>query len=139
MRHVSYTYTVGMDDEEVRERLADSEYGVLSLADGDDAYGVPLSFAYRDGEILLHLGDREDSEKIRYVETTEAASFLVYEGGDDSWSVVARGPLAERDGLDDATINELFGSMRIFGEDVADLDHAIYALVPETLTGRTVA
>lgn len=42
--HVGFTYTAGMDEERVKKRLKAAETGVLALADGSDAYAVPLTF-----------------------------------------------------------------------------------------------
>jgi nitroimidazol reductase NimA-like FMN-containing flavoprotein (pyridoxamine 5'-phosphate oxidase superfamily) len=40
--------------EEAEKILAQGEYGILSLAASDGAYGVPMSYRYADGKILLH-------------------------------------------------------------------------------------
>ncbi len=144
MEHVEYTYTVGMDGAELEEALGSHGVGVLSLADGGRAYGVPVHYHYDDGSIFLRLIDDEASEKMAFLDATEEASFLVYghdEASDESWSVVATGVLCrltddERERFDDAEINEDFGPMRIFGETVPDIDVAIYEFVDEEITGR---
>lgn len=144
MEHVEYAYTVGMDDGEVRAALDGGDVGVLSLADDGRAYGIPVHFHYDGESLYLRLIDDGHGEKMGFVEATREASFLVYglgDGGEESWSVVASGPLRqltgeERAAFDDATINEQFGPMRIFGEAIADVDVAIYELDADSITGR---
>ena len=70
-----------MDRDEVDAFLADQGYGVLSLADGGSAYGVPVSFGY-DGESKLYLyliqfGD--GSRKLDYVEETDTACVVTFD------------------------------------------------------------
>lgn len=87
-----------MERPEAERFLADKGVGVLSLADGGEAYGVPLSFGY-DGEnervyfALLRTG--EQSRKESFVETTERASLLAHEvvSPGEWYSVIAAGPL----------------------------------------------
>ena len=85
-----------MTDDEVERVLRGQGYGVLSMADGGEAYGLPISFGY-DGERLYFLLQRqhERSRKARFVERTTRASFLVFgvAGKDDWYSVVVDGPL----------------------------------------------
>jgi hypothetical protein len=142
MDHYDLQYTVGMDDQEVRDYLADHDVAVLSLADGGDAYAVPVNYHYDGDSLFLRLADDGDSTKMSFVGATESACVLLYGvAGDVSYSVVARGRLRELGGeeraaFDDARINEEFGSLRVFGEDVTDLDVAIYELEDAAITGR---
>ncbi|MFB6123714.1 MAG: pyridoxamine 5'-phosphate oxidase family protein [Haloferacaceae archaeon] len=143
MDHIDYEYTVGMDDAEVAERLDSHHVGVLSLAKGDDAYAVPVDYRYEDGRLLLRLTDDGDSKKVAYADATDEACFLVY-GPDEAWSIVALGRLdrlgdTAGDDFADRTLNEWFGTLRVFDEDVADLDVVVYELHVESLTGRTAA
>ncbi|MFB6108200.1 MAG: pyridoxamine 5'-phosphate oxidase family protein [Haloplanus sp.] len=138
MEHVEYVYTVGMDESELTRRLGENDVGVLSLADGGRAYGVPVHYHYDDGQLLLRLGEAPESEKGRYVETTDEASFLVFDA-DGEWSVIARGPLRRLDDVDDDRLNETFDTFRLFGEDVAEVTVAVYELDVRSLTGRRVA
>jgi hypothetical protein len=141
--HIEYVYTLGMDEGELEERLAAAENGVLSLADGGAAYGVPVSFEYEPGDehVTIRLGEHEDSDKLAFLETTTRACLTCYgfEAG-ESWSVLAEGPIervatVEAD-VDAATVNEAFVSLRVFGEDVADLTVGLYELAIESATGR---
>lgn len=89
-----------MSDEAARETLADSGYGVLSLASDGRAYSVPISFGY-DAErskvylYLIRFGD--DSEKLEFVEDTTEGCLLAFDVRSrfDWESVVVRGALSE--------------------------------------------
>lgn len=141
MDQFAYTYTVGMDDAAVEERLRAAETGVLSLADGGDAYGIPVAYHW-DGEVFVfRLGEHPGSEKLAFIESTARASFLVYHYGpsDESWSVMATGQLERLppEEADQLEAQDDFLPLRIFGEEVDELEPALYALEVETLTGRT--
>ena len=156
MEHVEYVYTSGMTESDVDARLRTGEHGVLGLADGDDAYAVPLSYHYDGDRFLLRVsahgddgekGAPEDDgtdgagEKGRFVETTDTATFVCYESStEESWSVHARGPIRkyERD-VDEATLNEWFQPFRLFDEAVEAVEFTLYELRPETVIGRATA
>lgn len=139
MRNTEYTYTTGMDDDELGRRLRTDATGVLALVDGDEAVGFPVAHYY-DGEVLyLRLCERPGSDKTRLVDATRRASFVLT-GGDDetAWSVVVRGPLAVVDGetLDDATINRWFAPVRLFDEAVEDVEPVVYRMELQDVGGR---
>lgn len=72
---------IGMDDKELDAFLHEQGIGVLSLTDGHEAYGVPVSFGY-DGEdscyfVFLRVG--EQSKKEQFAEQTDRASLTVYD------------------------------------------------------------
>jgi nitroimidazol reductase NimA-like FMN-containing flavoprotein (pyridoxamine 5'-phosphate oxidase superfamily) len=139
MEHVEYVYTSGMSETEVDEHLRSGEHGVLALADGDDAYAVPLSYHYDGERFLLRVSEHDDdSEKGQYLRTTGTATFVRYEGStDDSWSVHVRGPVREWDAdVDEATLNEWFPPFRLFDEAVGDVEFSLYELGMETVVGR---
>jgi len=132
-----------MDQDEIDAFLTEQGIGVLSLADGGDAYGLPMSFGY-DGDrlyfILVQFG--EESTKLDFTETTETASFTTYDFADEhDWrSVLVSGtiePVPEAD-LDSVTEtlqdNAQFASLFPFGEPMTDRPR--YQLVPETMTGQ---
>jgi len=143
MEHVEFTYTGGLDREVVQERLASAETGVLALAEDGDAYAIPLAFHY-DGEdaILLRLGEFEGSEKMSHIAATERACFVVYDYASptDSWSVLVTGPLVrvpeDEERFDDAEINRRFPDIRVFDQDIAEVDVVLYELRIESMTGR---
>lgn len=117
---------------------------MLSLANPGDAYAVPVSFHYDGASLHFRLGEggRENGRKFEFADATDRASLVVFDvDGDDSWSVVAAGPLerlpeAEVEEYDAATLDERFGALRVFGESVEETDLALYELRIEELTGR---
>ena len=143
MEHVEYTYTAGMDQEAVEERLRETETGVLSLADGDEAYAIPLAHHYEGGDsIVFRLGVDAGSEKLAFIESTDRACYVVY-GYDDpehSWSVLVRGtirPITSGDErFDVAEVNRQFPDVRVFDEDVEDLEIRLFELHVDAITGR---
>ncbi len=133
-----------MDRPAVERFLAEQGVGVLSLADGDDAYGLPLSFGYdADGEtiyfVLLRAG--EASLKEAYLETTDRATFTVHKvRSPGEWrSAVARGPVrpVESDEYDRATaaIDTSAWYPDLFRESAPTRGVASWALSVEELTG----
>lgn len=133
-----------MDGIEIADFLAGQPTGVLSLADGDDSYAIPVSFAY-DGDsqgIYFRLGYAPASQKQDFVESTDHASFVVYDHTDDGWcSVVAEGHLEELTESDvDATVHEAVDHLEIpffeVHERPADeLDFTIVRLHVSTVHG----
>lgn len=138
MEHVEYVYTFGMDESELERKLDAADTGVLSLARDGDAYSLPVSFSYDGEKILLRFGVEEGGEKVSFVETTDTASFVVYEAtGEESWSILVQGRLSPAsDALSEAEINERFAPLRVFGESVDDVDPELYELRIESVTGR---
>lgn len=140
---IGYVYTFGMTESEVREALETTETGVLALASTGAAYAVPVGFHYEDGAVFLRLTDDGESKKLSYVDDTTEACVLLYadDPPDESWSVVAVGPIrelsdAELEAFDEATVRERFGKPRIFDEDLDALEWSVYELEIEELTGR---
>lgn len=88
---------IEMGREAVDAFLRKQGRGILSLTDGQEGYGVPVSFGY-DGEdslyfVFLRVG--EQSKKAQFAEKTERASLTVYDvASKHVWtSVIASGPL----------------------------------------------
>ncbi|WP_277556011.1 pyridoxamine 5'-phosphate oxidase family protein [Halobaculum limi] len=139
-------YTAGMTDDEVDDRLRETATGVLALSRADDAYAIPVSFAY-DGEVIrFRLGDDGDSRKLAFAETTAEACFVVHgvEDERDSWSVVATGPLRrlsaeEWEAANPADIDEAYPPLRVFDEAIEETELVGYELQIESLTGRRTA
>jgi nitroimidazol reductase NimA-like FMN-containing flavoprotein (pyridoxamine 5'-phosphate oxidase superfamily) len=139
MKHVDYVYTVGMTDTELDEFLRLGEHGVLGLADGDDAYAVPLSYHYDGTRLLLRVSDHDDdSEKRQFLEATETATFIVYGASTaDSWSIQVRGPIGEFESdVEEATLREWFPPFRLFDEAVEAVDFSLFELEMESVVGR---
>lgn len=149
MEHIEYAYTRGMDDEEIAERLASAESGVLSMADGGDAYGIPLAHYYDGEDLYFRLGMTADSHKREVLDQDGSVSYVVYGAeetdearGIDSWSIVVRGtleriPESDHDRFDTAEINQHFTPIRVFDEDINDIDIVIFRLDAESVTGRS--
>ena len=145
--NVRFAYTRGLSEAEIESRLREVGHGVLSLADGDDSYAVPLYHHYEDGTLFFRLGETADSRKIDFIESTATATYVVHEAEatpdaavDRAWSVVARGPIhavpEDAAGYDAAAINERFAPIRLFDEALADVDLTLYELRVEELAGR---
>lgn len=90
---------IEMDREAVDAFLREQGRGILSLTDGHEAYGVPVSFGY-DGEascyfVFLRVGER--SKKEQFAEQTDRASLALYDvTSKHVWtSVIASGPLRQ--------------------------------------------
>ncbi|MFB6092980.1 MAG: pyridoxamine 5'-phosphate oxidase family protein, partial [Haloquadratum sp.] len=94
------------------------------------------------------LGLTEHSKKRRFLEATETACYVLY-GTDatddprelDTWSVVVSGslrelPATERDRFDTAEINRRFAPIRVFDEEIDEIEIAIYELDVDSATGR---
>ncbi|WP_458189303.1 pyridoxamine 5'-phosphate oxidase family protein [Haladaptatus sp. NG-WS-4] len=138
MEHVEYVYTFGMDETEIEDRLREAGTGILSLARGDDAYAIPVGCHYDGERMLLRFAVEDSGDKMDYVETTDTACFVVYDAnGDESWSVLMTGtlhPVAES--FDESAVNELFLPLRVFDENIDDVEPKIYELEIEHVTGR---
>jgi hypothetical protein len=139
MDHVEYVYTSGMSESEIDDYLQAGEHGVLGLANDNDAYVVPLSYHYDGEQFLIRVSEHDDeSEKGRFLETTETATFVCYEATTkESWSIHVRGPLQKWDGdVDETTLNEWFPPFRLFDEAVEGVEFSLYDLGMETVIGR---
>ncbi|GAB3034033.1 pyridoxamine 5'-phosphate oxidase family protein [Natronobiforma cellulositropha] len=151
MDHVEYAYTYGMDDATVDERLRTSQTGVLSLSKDSDTYAIPLAYFYDGENLYFRLGSTGESKKREFLETTETASFVLYDTEPttspdelESWSILVTGRLNEvpksaHDRFDTATINRDFTPARVFDEAIEDIELTIVELEIETMTGRSTS
>ncbi len=143
MEHVEYVYTEGIDEEEIGRLLKERGHGVLALTRDDDAYAVPLNYLYDGSRLLVRVSDEPESTKMAYAESTETATFIVYEIDEagNSWSVMIRGEIrplsAEEQARFTATeINEQFPPFRLFNEAVPEVEMLFYELNPYKIIGR---
>jgi nitroimidazol reductase NimA-like FMN-containing flavoprotein (pyridoxamine 5'-phosphate oxidase superfamily) len=139
MEHVEYVYTSGMTESEITDHLRTGEHGVLGLAADNEAYAIPLSYHYDDDRVLLRVSEHGDeSEKRRFLETTETATFVCYEAStNESWSIHVRGPVQRwENDIDRTTLNEWFQPFRLFDEAVESVEFSLYELEMETVIGR---
>ena len=86
----------GMTDDEIDQFLTEKGTGILALADGGDAYAVPISFGYRGGPLYFAFYRfSEDPRKKRYTDATRTACLAVYDVESMfRWrSVLAMGPI----------------------------------------------
>lgn len=148
MFDADYTHTRGLTEAELRERITGAGTGVLALAEGDDAYAVPLSHAVEEDRLLFRLGTAPESRLRRTVETTASACYVCYDTeptddprGIDSWSVLVEGPIAvlsdaERDGYDPADLNRLFEPVRVFDEAIEEMTVELAVMDLDGASGR---
>jgi nitroimidazol reductase NimA-like FMN-containing flavoprotein (pyridoxamine 5'-phosphate oxidase superfamily) len=148
MDHIDYAYTFGMDDSAIDERLRTTETGVLSLADGDDSYAVPLAHYYDGERLYFRLGVTEGSTKDEFLSATGTVTYVLHgttptddPRGIDSWSVLVTGqltelPESEHERFDTAEINRAFSPIRVFDEDVEEMEIRIVELETDSVTGR---
>ncbi|WP_345778238.1 pyridoxamine 5'-phosphate oxidase family protein [Halobaculum rubrum] len=68
---------------------------MLSLTRDGDAYAVPVAYRYDGTTLRFRLADDGTSTKSAFADATETASFIAYgyESADDSWSIIATGPI----------------------------------------------
>lgn len=149
MEHIEYAYTHGMDDDEIADRLRSEGTGVLSFADGDDAYSIPLAHHYDGEDIYFRLGMTDDSRKRELLDHGGTVSYVVYGSEEtedareiESWSIVVSGtltriPESDNDRFDTAEINRQFTPIRVFDEDVDEMEIVIVRLDADSVTGRT--
>jgi nitroimidazol reductase NimA-like FMN-containing flavoprotein (pyridoxamine 5'-phosphate oxidase superfamily) len=132
-----------LDALDIAAFLERQQTGVLALARDDDAYAVPVSYAYdEEGPALyFRLGYTADSQKRAFLEATAQVSFVVYGESADGWtSVVAIGPVEEVAETDlDTTVAEAMAALEIpyftVHEDASDLEFHLLRLDVETLSG----
>ena len=133
-----------MDALDIASFLETQDTGVLSLANDDDAYAIPVSYAYDDDEdvIYLRLGFAPGSQKRRFLDATNHVAFVVYADTDDGWkSVVARGQLETLSETDlESRILQAVRKLdipyfRVFDRPTDELDFKIVALQVEQLNG----
>jgi len=151
MDNIEYAYTLGMDDTEVEERLETTGTGVLALSNGDDSYAIPLAHYYDGERLYFRLGVTEGSRKQQFLETTDTASYVIYGTEDtddprgiDSWSVLVTGhltelPKSEHEQFDTAEINRAFSPIRVFDEEIDEMDIVVVELEIDSVTGRRTA
>lgn len=138
-----YVYTAGMDEDEVDERLRSGNTGVLALANGNDAYAIPVSYRYDGESIRFRLGNDGDSRKLAFAEATEQACFVRYgvDGPLDSWSILVEGPIRELPpeawaASDREELEEEYDPLRVFDEAVEETELTAYDLQIGRMTGR---
>ncbi|RMF94295.1 MAG: pyridoxamine 5'-phosphate oxidase family protein [Candidatus Schekmanbacteria bacterium] len=86
-----------LSEEEIDSFLKEQRVGILSLTNGESAYGIPLAYFYDKKTIYITLGPT--GKKMEYIEKSKKVSFTVYWVPQDypasrSWkSVIVEGEL----------------------------------------------
>lgn len=136
-----------MSREETDEFLRSQGHGFLSLADQNQAYGIPIVYGYDPEEELFttELLFEEPSRKGEFLSASEEVTLCVYEWEDlTEWrSVIASGELERVEDRD--RISDLMSLLAENPADVvpwsyrsplSDLDDRVwYVLHPDSLTG----
>lgn len=135
-----------MDDAEIDRLLTEEGLGVLSMANDDVPYGLPLSFGY-GGEDRLYFvfrGYSESGRKVTYAEQATDVSFLVYDiESPQEWrSVVITGPFdripAEEWAVArEALLDNAFHA-RLLTDHAVEDNPRVWALEAAEKTGRQV-
>lgn len=141
---MSPQHAVDMTATEIDTVLNSGGVGVISFAEADEPYSVPISYGY-DSEardFYIRFGFAPDSEKRRFVKDGAAAS-LVVTTDQPSWrSVIAEGSLSRISepalaGSAAQSIQQMeIPFVTIYARPVGELDFELYRLTPEELTGR---
>lgn len=132
--------------DELDQFLLSHGVGVLSLADGNDAYGIPMSYGYDADQRRLFfafLRTGAESRKERLAEATGNASFLVYavESEHEWTSVVLDGALrtVDEDEWDDfrSALEANAWHPSLFSASEPDRGIGGWEFVVEEASGRT--
>lgn len=143
---MSESKNIHMDGIEIESFLESQTTGVLALADEDDAYAIPISFAYDDEveKLYFRLGYAPGSRKQQFVESSELVTFVVSDETPDGWkSVVVEGRLSEMgaDSLDAAIVeatNKLdIPYFKVHDRPASDLQFTIVEMDPTGMSGIT--
>ncbi|MFN1126855.1 pyridoxamine 5'-phosphate oxidase family protein [Halobacterium salinarum] len=122
--------------------LRESGVGVLALTNGAEAYSIPESFGYAGETLYFQFVYKPDSKKMAFLETTETATFTVYDE-QPAQSVLVQGPIEpvpEEDEPKAATAiaeNASIPTLNTYPETTLDeirMDY--YRLPPTEITGR---
>lgn len=133
-----------MDALEIVEFLQTQDTGVLALANDDDAYAIPVSFAFDEDEEALYfrMGFAPGSQKERYLDHTDHVTFVVYDDTDDGWKSVlveGRATLLSRDDIDAALVeaaeNLDIPYYQVHERPATDVDFTIVRLKPTRMSG----
>lgn len=134
-----------MDRDEIDAYLRRRGTGVLSLADGNDAYGFPVSYAYDASvpAVYLRLGAIDEGTKGSFIEAADRVSLVVYDRADGRWrSVLLAGRLevVDTDEIDRSLAEALrtgeLPVIGLYGDTPTDIAFSLYRMTIEDLSGR---
>ena len=133
-----------MDALEIASFLEAYGTGVLALASENDAYAIPVSYAFDAEEeaIYFRMGFAPGSQKRKYLENTEHLSFVVYADTEDGWkSVVVEGTAEQlgRNSLDAAMVEAMEGLdipyYQVHERPATDVQFVIVRVDPTRMSG----
>ena len=132
-------------EETVEEVLRREDDGVLTFADDDEPYGVPVSYGYDGDRFVFQLSKSKRGRKADFIGEKPWVCFVVYAKHPNRVveSVIATGELRP---IPDADQREAFAVLRenadfpldgdIWSDSDGNDENELYELVPETLSGR---
>jgi nitroimidazol reductase NimA-like FMN-containing flavoprotein (pyridoxamine 5'-phosphate oxidase superfamily) len=134
--------TTELSTEDCETLLSESGVGVLALTDGTEAYSIPESFGYNGETLYFQFVYKPDSKKMAFLETTETATFTVYDK-QPAQSVLVQGPIEpvpEEDETKAATAiaeNASIPTLKVYPETMPDeISMGYHRLRPTEITGR---
>jgi nitroimidazol reductase NimA-like FMN-containing flavoprotein (pyridoxamine 5'-phosphate oxidase superfamily) len=116
-----------MDDREIDSVLTATGWGVITLADADEPYSIPISFGY-DGEAIyfVFIEDSPDNRKLDFIGDGKTARLLVtdIDGRFDWQSIAVTGPVrtVAHDTTDWETLIEVLDENAWFSADFERAD-----------------
>lgn len=136
-----------LSEQETDSILGRHETGVLSLAQEDEPYSIPISYGYdtEHRRFYFRLVSTPQSEKRRFLSSLPQARLVIYEEDDPIYrSIVVVGTLEEIS-REDLTVEhiEQYGEAKrplfeIWGKSRRDLDVKLYQLDPDEISGRRI-
>lgn len=144
---MTITTQVAMSDEEIDEFLSRRQTAVMSLANEDEAYAIPITYRFdpEKRKFYFRLVYPRGSEKRQFLPEMPDARLVVYEEDEPTYqSVIAVGRPEELT-EDDITAEHVvqYGEtsrplFEMWKESRANLDIRLYELEPDELTGRRI-
>lgn len=137
-----------MARDDVDQLLHEAGYGVLSMADGDEPYSIPVSFSYDDGVVYFaFVSDSGDNEKFEFIGDGRTVRLLVTDikARFDWQSVAVSGPVEAISLTDDdwPTLVEALSDNPWFSTDFDAEDGEVtgvqgWRLRPESIHGYEI-
>jgi len=134
-----------LDGEEIESLLGTGGVGVISFANGDEPYSIPVSYGYDNsaGSLYVRFGFAPQSKKREFIDDGVTASLVVMAESIDGWqSVVARGPLHHipemvLDSHAAESVRKInIPFVTIYDRRATELEFELYRLEPDSITGR---
>ncbi|AUX10393.1 pyridoxamine 5'-phosphate oxidase [Halalkaliarchaeum desulfuricum] len=132
-------------EETIEEVLRREDDGVLTFADDNEPYGVPVSYGYDGDRFVFQLSKSKRGRKADFIDEEPLACFIVYAKHPNRVveSVIATGKLRS---VPESDQREAFAVLRentdfpldreLWSGSDGGSENRLYELVPETLSGR---